>query len=47
MACAHALKIIEVSDPYNPVLVGSTSSVVNSITVSTIKIGENIYAFLV
>ena len=41
------LKIIEVSDPYNPVLVGSLSSVVNAIAVSTVEIGGNIYAFLV
>ena len=40
------LKIIDVSDPYNPVLVGSISSDANAIGISTIKIKAKIYALV-
>ena len=47
MACDIAgLKIIDVSDPYNPVLVGSTSTGGNAIGISTIKIKAKIYALV-
>ena len=40
------LKIIDVSDPYNPVLVGSISTGGNARGVSSIKIEAKIYALV-
>ena len=47
MACDLAgLKIIDVSDPYNPVLVRSLSIGGNALGINTIKIEAKIYAFV-
>ena len=40
------LKIIDVSDPYNPVLVGSISTDGYAYGISTIKIEAKIYALV-
>ena len=43
----EGLNIIEVSDPYNPVLVGSKKTVGDARGVTTHEIGRKIYALVV
>ena len=46
IAVAYGLKIIEVSDPSNPAILGSLTLNGYSNGISTVEIGEKFYAFI-